>query len=91
MANSDIQNTLNVYKALSDETRLRIVRTVAAQGKCETAVCVKGLDLTQPTLSHHIKILIDAKILLAHKEGTCKKYMLNETYLQKIGVTIGQK
>jgi ArsR family transcriptional regulator, arsenate/arsenite/antimonite-responsive transcriptional repressor len=91
MVNADIQSTLAVYKALADETRLHIVRTVAFQGQCGTAECVKDFDLSQPTLSHHIKILIDADILLVQKEGTCKKYMLNTQYLDKLGIQIKHK
>jgi ArsR family transcriptional regulator, arsenate/arsenite/antimonite-responsive transcriptional repressor len=91
MDKSAIESTLSVHKALADETRLHIVYTVAFHGKCGTAECVKDLDLSQPTLSHHIKILIDAKILLVQKEGTCKKYSLNREYLDGLGVKIVKK
>jgi ArsR family transcriptional regulator, arsenate/arsenite/antimonite-responsive transcriptional repressor len=91
MVKSAIESTLSVHKALADETRLHIVYTVAFQGKCGTAECVKDLDLTQPTLSHHIKILIDAKILLVQKVGTSKKYSLNSEYLDKMGIKIEKK
>ncbi len=82
------KQTANAHKALSDETRLRIVQTVAYQGKCGTNECAKDIDLSQPTLSHHIKILIDANILLVQKEGTSKKYTLNKPYLDSLGITI---
>jgi ArsR family transcriptional regulator, arsenate/arsenite/antimonite-responsive transcriptional repressor len=85
------KKTLIAYKALSDETRLHIVYTVAFRGKCGTRDCSQGLDLSQPTLSHHIKILIDANILHVQKEGTSKKYSLNQEYLDKLGISIRPK
>jgi ArsR family transcriptional regulator, arsenate/arsenite/antimonite-responsive transcriptional repressor len=84
----EIINTLAVYKALSDETRLRIVRTIAFQGQCHTGDCSKSINLSQPTLSHHIKILLDANVLIVEKTGTSKKYSLNKEYLSQLGITI---
>lgn len=84
----EIINTLAIYKALSDETRLRIVRTVAFQGQCQTGDCSKLINLSQPTLSHHIKILLEANVLIVEKTGTSKKYSLNTEYLNQLGVSI---
>jgi ArsR family transcriptional regulator, arsenate/arsenite/antimonite-responsive transcriptional repressor len=88
MESGEINDILLAYKALSDETRLKIVRTVAFKGQCDTNACSKGVDLSQPTLSHHLKILIEAKILLLEKIGTCNKYLLNSEYLTKLGIEI---
>jgi ArsR family transcriptional regulator, arsenate/arsenite/antimonite-responsive transcriptional repressor len=84
----DISKMSAIFKALSDETRLKIVYIVSNEGKCGTEVCFKGLKLTQPTLSHHIKILINANILQVTKVGTANKYSLNKEYLDKNGVVI---
>jgi ArsR family transcriptional regulator, arsenate/arsenite/antimonite-responsive transcriptional repressor len=88
MEQEDTKKILIVYKALSDETRLHIVYTVAFKGKCGTQDCSQGLDLSQPTLSHHIKILIDANILHVQKDGTSKTYSLNQEYLDELGISI---
>lgn len=88
MEDQDIKNSLLAYKALSDETRLHIVYTVAYQGKCSTTDCSKGIDLSQPTLSHHINVLIDANILILEKVGTTNKYSLNSIYLNQLGIQI---
>jgi ArsR family transcriptional regulator, arsenate/arsenite/antimonite-responsive transcriptional repressor len=88
MPGKDAKKILAVFKALADETRLHIVHTVAFAGQCGTVECAKGLDLSQPTLSHHIKILIDANILFVEKNGTTKKYSLNSKYLEELGVEI---
>jgi ArsR family transcriptional regulator, arsenate/arsenite/antimonite-responsive transcriptional repressor len=88
MSGENSKKLLTAYKALSDETRLHIVHAVAFAGKCGTGECVKNLDLSQPTLSHHIKILINANILNVEKIGTTKKYFLNTKFLQQLGIEI---
>jgi ArsR family transcriptional regulator, arsenate/arsenite/antimonite-responsive transcriptional repressor len=88
MESEEINHTLLVFKALSDETRLRIVRTVAYQGQCGTKECIAKIDLSQPTFSHHIKILIEANVLILNKVGTCNQYSLNIEYLDQLGIQI---
>jgi ArsR family transcriptional regulator, arsenate/arsenite/antimonite-responsive transcriptional repressor len=88
MQQKDISKMSAIFKALSDETRLKIVYIVSNEGKRGTEVCFKGLNLTQPTLSHHIKILINANILQVSKVGTAKKYTFNKKYLDELGVVI---
>jgi ArsR family transcriptional regulator, arsenate/arsenite/antimonite-responsive transcriptional repressor len=88
MQQKDIPTMSAVFKALSDETRLHIVYIVANQGKCGTVECFKGLDLSQPTLSHHINILINANILEVEKKGTLKHYTFNKNFLDKLGIQI---
>jgi ArsR family transcriptional regulator, arsenate/arsenite/antimonite-responsive transcriptional repressor len=88
MSKADLLDTLTAYKALSDETRLKIVRTIAYDGECGTTECTKAINLSQPTLSHHIKTLLEAKIISEKREGTSKKYSLNKEYLDKLGIKI---
>lgn len=58
-----------VFKALADENRLRVVETLAGRG--ETCACelLDELDVTQPTLSHHMKVLCDCGLVTCRKEG----------------------
>jgi ArsR family transcriptional regulator, arsenate/arsenite/antimonite-responsive transcriptional repressor len=88
MQQKDLTKLTTVFKALSDETRLHIVQIVAKDGNCGSEQCFKGLDLSQPTLSHHINILIKANILSVQKIGTAKKYTLNKEYLDSLGIQI---
>lgn len=59
------------FKALSDPNRLRILSIVSSSETSETCVCdlSEPLDLKQPTVSHHLKILVDAGILNREKRG----------------------
>jgi ArsR family transcriptional regulator len=63
-------------KALADPTRLRLVSMVAAHQEGEACVCdlTEPLGLTQPTISHHLKILVDAGIFTREKRGVWAYY-----------------
>ena len=65
-------------KALADPTRLRLVSMVAAHYGGEACVCElnEPLGLTQPTVSHHLKILVDAGIFTRDKRGVWAYYVL---------------
>jgi ArsR family transcriptional regulator len=67
-----------VLKALADPTRLRLVSMVAAHEGGEACVCelTEPLGLTQPTISHHLKILVDAGIFSRDKRGVWAWYAL---------------
>jgi ArsR family transcriptional regulator, arsenate/arsenite/antimonite-responsive transcriptional repressor len=65
-------------KALADPTRLRLVSMVAAHEGAEACVCdlTGPLGLTQPTISHHLKILVEAGICTRDKRGKWAYYAL---------------
>jgi ArsR family transcriptional regulator len=64
---SQAADLARLLKALADPTRLRLVSMVAAHQGGEACVCelTEPLGLTQPTISHHLKILVNAGILTA--------------------------
>jgi ArsR family transcriptional regulator len=72
------QNTARTLKALSDPNRLRLLSIVKAGDGGEACVCdlTEPLDLGQPTVSHHLKILVDAGLLRREKRGTWAYYSL---------------
>jgi ArsR family transcriptional regulator len=67
-----------ILKALADPTRLRLVSMVAAHEGSEACVCdlTDPLGLTQPTISHHLKILVEAGIFTRDKRGKWAYYAL---------------
>lgn len=75
---SQAADLAHVLKALADPTRLRLVSMVAAHEGGEACVCdlTEPLGLTQPTISHHLKILVDAGILTRDKRGVWAYYAL---------------
>lgn len=66
------------FKAMGDPTRLRLLSLIAATADGEACVCDlnEPLDLSQPTVSHHLKILVDAGLLTRTKRGTWSYYAL---------------
>lgn len=67
-----------VFKALADPNRLRLLSIVKAGASGEACVCdlTEPLDLGQPTVSHHLKILVDAGLLRREKRGTWAYFSL---------------
>lgn len=63
-------------KALADPTRLRILSLIAARGCESVCACelLDALDVTQPTVSHHLKKLVDAGLLQREQRGKWAHY-----------------
>lgn len=72
-AATDLAHTL---RALADPARLRLVSMIAAHDDGEACVCdlIEPLGLSQPTVSHHLKILVDAGLLTREKRGVWAYY-----------------
>jgi ArsR family transcriptional regulator len=66
-------------KAVADPTRLQILAMIAASENQESCVCnlTEPLDLTQPTISHHLKKLAEAGLISGERRGTWVWYSLN--------------
>ncbi len=65
------------FKALSDATRLRILGMLPAEGELCACEILEALDITQPTLSYHMKLLAAAGLVLARRDGIWMRYRLN--------------
>lgn len=66
------------FKAIGEPTRLRLLSLVAAQDGAEACVCdlTEPVGLSQPTVSHHLKVLVDAGLLTRTKRGVWSYYAL---------------
>jgi len=60
---------LRISKALADNARLKIITEIAKRNNITCNEVIKIAGLSQPTVSHHLKILIDSGLLNAVKEG----------------------
>lgn len=77
-----------VAKALSDKTRLAILKEIAKKGSI-TCGDVEGIAaLSQPTCSHHLKILVEANLLNTEKNGRCVMVSINKKVLDEFGSLI---
>ncbi|ONI43352.1 transcriptional regulator [Candidatus Epulonipiscium fishelsonii] len=62
-----------IFKAFCDENRLKIIEILQEGEKCG-CVLLESLDISQSTLSHHIKILVESKIINTRKQGKWSYY-----------------
>ncbi|MCC6271005.1 MAG: winged helix-turn-helix transcriptional regulator [Microbacteriaceae bacterium] len=78
LSQENAESLASSLKALSDPARLRILSMVAAHADGETCVCdlTEPLGLSQPTVSHHLKVLVDAGYLDRTKRGTWAYFRL---------------
>ena len=65
-----------ICKALSDSNRLEIVQMLSEGEKCGCKI-LERFEITQPTLSHHMKILVESGIVNDRREGKWHYYSLN--------------
>ena len=79
-AASDLAAT---FKALSDPTRVAIVNRLAAHECC---VCdlTAAFELSQPTVSHHLRVLRDAGLVTAERRGTWGFYRLAPDVVERL-------
>ncbi|MHC1760796.1 MAG: ArsR/SmtB family transcription factor [Negativicutes bacterium] len=66
-----------VFKALSDETRLRIVDMLSCGEMCACDI-LESFSISQSTLSYHMKILVDSGLVQAVRDGAWMRYTLNK-------------
>ncbi len=71
-----------IFKAFCDENRIRILNILKNGEKCACRL-LEALNVTQPTLSHHMKILCESGIVIGRKEGKWMYYSISEDGLEK--------
>ena len=69
------KNMVTIFKALGDENRIRILKLLHSGEKCACKL-LEELNISQSTLSHHMKILCDAGIVTGRKEGKWMHYSI---------------
>ncbi len=75
-----------VFKALGDPVRLRLVSMIGARDGGEVCVCdlTSAFDLSQPTISHHLKVLREAGLIDSERRGTWVYYRLVPAALKRM-------
>ena len=78
-------------KALADPARLRLLSIIAAHEGGDACVCdlTEQVGLSQPTVSHHLKVLVDAGLLTREKRGVWAHYSLVPGALDAITAHLG--
>ena len=80
-----------LLKALADPVRLRLLSLVASHAEGEACVCdlQEAFDLSQPTISHHLKVLHEAGLIDRSKRGVWVYYRVRSTALADLATLLG--
>ena len=80
-----------MFKALGDPVRLRLLSLVASHQGGEACVCdlTPGFDLSQPTISHHLKVLREAGLMECERRGTWVFYRVIPAALAQLAAVLG--
>ena len=83
------QRIVTVFKALADSTRYEIFRLIASQND---SICVCNINLnfevSQPTISHHLKVLREAGLITVSRRGTWAYYEVDPTSIDVLQRTV---
>ncbi|GAA0775958.1 metalloregulator ArsR/SmtB family transcription factor [Clostridium subterminale] len=77
------EENAKIIKALSDPNRLKIVDILSCGERCACDI-LEHFDFTQPTLSHHMKVLMDCGLVESRKDGLWSHYSLNTTNCNRL-------
>lgn len=82
-----------VFKALSDPTRVRLMSLIAAHEAAEACVCqlTEPVGLSQPTVSHHLKLLVEAGLLSREQRGRWAYYSVVDRALDDLATAVTKR
>lgn len=83
MYSSKYSDSAKFFKALGDENRLRVLELLMSGEKCACNL-LEEMKISQPTLSHHMKLLCDAGIVKSRKDGKWVHYSIAKDAISKI-------
>ena len=81
---------VQIAKVLSDKTRLRIVMEISKRGNVSCSEASEFADLSQPTISHHVKLLLKSGVVHAQKDGRHSILSINKAVLAEFKGVIEQ-
>jgi ArsR family transcriptional regulator len=87
---SDAQALSSRFKALADPARVTIVNRIASEGETCTCLLTQPLGLSQPTVSHHLRVLKEAGLIeVACRRGTWTFYKLVPEAMEALAFALG--
>jgi ArsR family transcriptional regulator len=91
MTAEDAEQTARTLKALADPARLRLLSIIAAHEGGEACVCdlTEPVGLSQPTVSHHLKVLTEAGFVTREKRGVWAYYTLVPDAVRQLTAHLG--
>ena len=91
LGQAEAEQLAAAFKVIADPARLRLLSLLASKPGAEACVCdlVEPLGLSQPTISHHLKLLFEAGLLEREKRGLWVYYRLVPDRLQILRDALG--
>lgn len=82
----EAEHLARIFKALGDPTRVRLLSLIAAQPDREACICdlTEPVGLSQPTVSHHMKQLVDAGLVVREQRGRWAFYRVVDDTLRSL-------
>ncbi|MGL4952098.1 MAG: ArsR/SmtB family transcription factor [Mycoplasma sp.] len=71
------------FKILSDETRVTILQKLNQKTQCGCDM-LESFNITQPTFSYHMKLLVEANLVIYKKNGVCNNYSINKEKITEL-------
>lgn len=95
LMNNTYVEYVQLFKALADETRLKIIELLSNGEMCACKL-LENFNITQPTLSYHMKLLCDSGLVKGRREGAWMYYRNNSTEIENIsefllGIKLNQR
>ena len=79
----DNKRMATIFKAFADENRIQILELLRDGERCACRL-LEEMKITQPTLSHHMKILCDSGVVVGRKEGKWMHYSISADGLENV-------
>lgn len=93
LAVEDAERLARTFKALSDPNRVRLLSLIAAQSEGEACVCdlTEFVGLSQPTVSHHMKQLVEAGLVVREQRGKWAYYRVDDAMLSALSEALRKR
>ena len=78
-----IEKSVLIFKALSDETRMKILISILNEGKNVSEI-MKETDSSQSCISHQLKILKEVNIVKSERKGKCIIYSIDDIHIREL-------
>ena len=91
LSESDVHGLAKLLKVLADPVRLRLLSLIARSPEGEVCACdlVEVLDRSQPTISHHLKVLHEAGVLTKERRGVWIHYGIEREAISSVCDALG--
>lgn len=86
----ELKKIVKIAKALADENRFKIFTTISEKGEIACKEITSMFNLTQPTISHHLKVLMESGLIDFRKEGQWSYFFVNKDALDEYLSTLAK-